>query len=474
MKKIALMLPLVFIFLVSAEIARTGEDDFSPAAQKALEKASEIQKEVEDLRGLKFKIDIPKKIIKPEGVRKRYEKAFEEYSTPQDWKDLTNSLLVWGFISEEIDLKKLLLDMMADSVGGFYDPKDKELYLVDRGGESTDQMQVIQNNMVLAHELTHALEDQHFNLDLKGQAEVEDEIEAAGDVSLAWTCFMEGTATYNGFDYMFRSMGQNIKSMMLSRLLKSQISSSMSADPKIKQLPEIFMQIQALPYYAGTGLMEKIFENGSWEDVAPLYEDPPVSTEQILHPEKYLGEKRDYPISISLENLKKSLGDNWREVDADVVGEFCVRLIFRQFAMHTSAPELAAGWDGDAYVISENKDTGRLILVWRSIWDTEADAAEFAEGMNTVITRKYHEEKLALSAENNYFLYETELGYALVQRDLYEVVVMERIPANLFEELYSKLWDAPISADSRDTDAPPAATRVKWKPRTWVDWTKNK
>ncbi len=144
----------------------------------------------------------------------------------------------------------------------------------------------------------------------------------------------------------------------------------MGGGSAIRSAPPIISESMTFPYLRGLIFCAKIANKGGWASIDRVYHDPPVSTEQILHPEKYRS-KPDYPMNIDLGAVTP--GDGWKEIGRNVLGEMQTAIMLRK---HGGAAA-AAGWDGDRYAVFEGSRK-QLGLIWLSTWDTEPDAREFA------------------------------------------------------------------------------------------------
>jgi hypothetical protein len=138
-------------------------------------------------------------------------------------------------------------------------------------------------------------------------------------------------------------------------------------------------------YLKGMGFVHQIVKN-DWSEASRLYTEPPRSTEQILHPEKW--RDRDDPVRIDFSSFEDSeLLDAWTLLDSNVVGEFQLRIIFNEFGMADRSANLAAGWDGDRYAVYQRGDD--FLLLWLTTWDGSAEAFEFAQGYQQLLATKY-------------------------------------------------------------------------------------
>jgi hypothetical protein len=263
-----------------------------------------------------------------------------------------------------------ILDQQTQASGkqvlGFYSPAEKTLYVRNDAAELGPDARV-----TLAHEFTHALQDQHFDL-----ARIIRTCSAKGvcdsDRALAGRAVVEGDATLLGFTYA--------QSRLSSEDLRAIFGSSGDEPSAVDTLPAFLRQISAFPYREGTQFVSEVLQRGdSYNALNRAYRDLPVSTEQILHPEKYLNKPRDLPKPVLVPNLLPTLGAGWRQTDNTNLGELGIRAWFAQLG--AAQPDVvAAGWGGDRFVFYQNGDPalgGQSALVFLTRWDTENDAAEF-------------------------------------------------------------------------------------------------
>jgi hypothetical protein len=148
----------------------------------------------------------------------------------------------------------------------------------------------------------------------------------------------------------------------------------------LRNVPPIISESMIFPYFKGMVFCAKLTNKGGWAAIDDVYRNPPLSTEQIIHPEKYNGEP-DLPVLIDLGALKP--GEGWKEVGRNVLGEMQLAIMLRKHGGKAAA----AGWDGDRYAVFEGPD-GKLALLWLTTWDSEDDAREFFKGYVSYQTAK--------------------------------------------------------------------------------------
>jgi hypothetical protein len=154
--------------------------------------------------------------------------------------------------------------------------------------------------------------------------------------------------------------------------------SMMGGGKSLREAPAIIVQSMTFPYFRGMVFCVKLANDGGWKAIDTAYQNPPVSTEQILHPDKYLANP-DLPTVIEFPELKPS--DGWKPLGQNVLGEFQTAIMLGR-----QGSKAAAGWDGDRYAIFENADK-KLAVVWFSTWDDEQEAREFAQAYAKYQTR---------------------------------------------------------------------------------------
>jgi hypothetical protein len=329
------------------------EDDGSEAPPAAAPVA-EIAARVEALRDLRFeRLPRPVEVTGEQARRDGLEDLDREYPPERLAADEQIYTLL-GLIEEHADLRELSGSLFGEGVAGYYDPRDGRLRVVEGAGTGNRVLE----EMVLAHELTHALEDQRFGLDTEP---------ATDDRTLARAALHEGTATALMYAYVQERFSAE---ETLGGLLASVFQDSGDLPP--------FLQAQVLfPYIGGERFVSELLRRagGRWALVDTAYElRPPASTEQILHPAAYFDADEPKPVRLRAGAV---LGRGWTRAHAGTWGELQTRELLG------AASEAAAGWGGDRYELWRSGDRAALIMRWR--WDTPRDEAEFADRVRDVL-----------------------------------------------------------------------------------------
>jgi hypothetical protein len=360
------------------EPSRPRTEPSADAAPKRIAVAP-IARRVERLRGLEFRRRLEVSFLTPARASASFrERSASEYSEKQQRID-EEVLKLLGLIAPSTDLRKVLRAVAGEEVLGFYDDRSKRLVVVSRQGDSKGLLEI-----TLAHELTHALEDQHFGF--RGESSLTD------DELTAESALVEGTATALMSDYAQRYL----KLTDLLDVLEG-VSGTGAKLPKFVERSLLF------PYLEGEKFVTTFREGGSWRALDKVFElRHPRSTEQVMHPEKYAVDER--PARLSVSDVTRRLGGGWARLDSSSVGEFDLRLWFRQVG-RVKGTAAAAGWGGGRLELWRRRTSGapscpapclaRDMAVLRLAWDTPADRREGEDALRKVFERGLRGKRVA-------------------------------------------------------------------------------
>jgi hypothetical protein len=284
----------------------------------------------------------------------------DDYTEDEATDDaLVLSLL--GLLERDFDLFSFYLDLYSEQIAGFYDDEVKKMFVVQESGFRGME------RITYAHEYVHALQDQIWNfdegLDFNDESCELDSERCAGIIAL-----VEGDATLLQEQWLMEYATQTDIAQILEFYEGYE-------SPVYDSAPNFMQQDFLFPYTYGTDFVREIHSQGGWDAVDQVYSDPPVSTEQILHPERYPWDK---PIAIEPPDLEAALGTGWREVESNVLGEWFTQLVLSEQVGDDLSIVAAHGWGGDVYVVASNDDEGSGALFLLTIWDSVRDAQEFA------------------------------------------------------------------------------------------------
>jgi hypothetical protein len=327
------------------------------AAQMAL-----VEQQVSGLRGLEATGEVAKDFMSESELREEIEVDFEEEYSPEEARDDALVYAAFDFFSPDLDLYALYVDLYSEQIAGFYDPEEKEFFLISTQGRFGSF-----ERLTFAHEYTHALQDQQFDLesyDLEGLSEENP------DAALALTALIEGDAQLLTEKYLIDYFASEDRLALFAELDNFDTIVFDSA-------PAVIQRDLAFPYLEGSRFARALYEQGGWRFVDLAYSDPPTSTEQILHPERYLD--GDQPETVTLEPALDALGAGWRLVEESTLGEFHLLLHLEQQIAASDAVPAVEGWGGDRYAVYHHEGSDQIVMVLSVVWDSPGEVDEFME-----------------------------------------------------------------------------------------------
>jgi len=348
-----------------------------------------------------------------------------EQMTPAEMHGSAVALRKFGLAPSDFEYRSFIIKLLTEQVAGYYDSKTREFYLAD-------WLELEGQKPVMVHELTHALQDQHFNL-----RRFEKWPHGDSDAELAIHALIEGDATLSMTIYM-------AKNPLVALAFMRSLGGAGTSSEQFNQAPRALRESLIFPYGQGTEWATQLYKRGGWSMVSKGFTQLPLSSEQILHPEKYFTYER--PVKIVLRDLRNLLGPGWKEIESDVNGEWSYYLILDQFLNSPAeSRRAAAGWAGDRYEIYEGSKRGQVLLAHVSAWDTENDVREFFDAYVKRTAKRYPDATLlpeTQSASSNTRLsWQTSEGRVVIELRGLRVVVIEGIPAGVdASALVKDLW----------------------------------
>lgn len=374
---------LAFALLASAVTATPARSQ-QPAPAALVEAARAIGDDIAAVRGLDWRGSVDFRVSDRETIRRFATESLERQMPPREWATQSALLQHCGLLPAGVDLKELVVRLYTEQVAGYYDPQVKTFYLAD-------WLPQLLQTAVVAHEITHALQDQHFDL-----ATWLGEASPADDTSLARVSVTEGDAMAAMLAYLLIPAGVSIDQLPdPATLLQGESQAIAQAYPTFDQAPRALQRILLFPYVEGTGFVLAALREGGWRSVDALYVDPPTSTEQILHPSLYW-ENRDEPRPVAAPRRR----DGSEVLTEGSWGEFGTGLIL-EAALGEPAAESASGWDGDRYALYRRTD-GSLAYDWTLVWDTPQDARRFARSYAQATVTRFSESAHITTAEDRF------------------------------------------------------------------------
>ena len=409
---------------------KAGTDaDFIAAADEVLGQMSEIT-------GLKLMTPLKKSLRSREEIRAYVIKEMNEEKSAEERYADRRSAEAFGLLPKGFDLDAFMVSVLTEQVEGLYDPKSREFYIADWSPPGDQRM-------VMAHELTHALEDQHYQIEAWLKAARPNE-----DAELARDAVLEGSAMAAMVDYLMLGTGRSLKDM--SDFDPSMLMGDIGSSPTLKDAPPFLKDTLIFPYLGGMNFSVALLKNSGWAALAGVFEKPPVSTQQILHPALYRSGR--VPTTVALPKLEKLLGDNWKKLDENIMGEYGWKEVLKQFLDEDRAKRLAASWDGDRYSVFEEKKTKNLVLVTRIHLDSEEHAGRFFGQYSEALEKKYPE-RTHLLRRPNFFSFVVSDGGVFLNCWGAECVTMEGVSRATFDA-FTKALDWPLAPKPPELAAP--------------------
>lgn len=328
--------------------AVAGETTTTGTPSSDLDRAiADIEAFVAKARGLPFKQRVKVTLLDDAAFRARLQEDDDEVDR-EELEKTTKVLRALDLLEEDVDLEEATKSLLGDAVLGFYDYEKDEMVI--RGAELTPGVR-----RTLAHELTHALQDQHFELDRPDLEDRDDEAETG------FTALVEGDAR--------RIEAQYANTMSKSDRERSERqTSSADIDPDV---PRVLLQSLSFPYVVGPPFAARVVQEGGQERLDEAFRTPPTTSEQVMHPDRFL--KGERPKAVPEPAAEGEV------FDRGVVGEFGLVLIMEEDIAQRDLLRAAAGWGGDRYVAWE-KD-GRVCVRAAIAMDTDKDTDELRKAL---------------------------------------------------------------------------------------------
>ncbi len=424
------ILVYIIIFLLSFNVQAQGQEKHGKDTNLDTV-IEEIALDVSAIRGLEFNTEFQCETKTKDELRKYLKKLIKEEIPAGKLMAEQKAMIKFGLIPEDMHLESFLLELYTEEIEGFYDWRTKTLYLIDGSPEG-------QLRPVISHELTHTLQDQYVGIEnLPTSREKEDD-----DRIMATQALLEGDAISVMIDYTLKPSGKDATMLQDIGPLIEDFTTAMGGK-LMTSAPAYIRRNMLFPYTYGPAFVQQLRQSGGWDQVNSSLKQPPMSTEQVLHPEKYL-EEIDLPTSITLPQLSVELGEGWAYLGKGTLGEFSINILLKEF-LETAPETIAMGWDGDLYQVYEHKPSVNTALVWLTVWDSDADAREFFDSYASIIARKYNSE-VAGAGQNSLLFSTREDGTPVTQAYMQlrgtDVLVLDGVPDASIDAVRTSAWRA--------------------------------
>lgn len=361
---------LAAILLAAAAVAPSARAQAEDGKVNERE-AARVEQTVQEVRLLKLKNKVPVVVRTTEEAGKLLEAELEREYSPESIDTDGRAGALIGLYPAGINLKAANMDLLESQVIAFYDFKKKTMVIVSGALErefpgQPPELQTKLDNMILAHEFTHALQDQNFDFGARHEA-----LKSNGDRALALHSVAEGDATIAGYACMLGRMDSAILATLIGNLksFSQTFTGAAAGVPRGVAEPLIFQ------YTDGVRFVAEAYQRGGWKAVDKLYGDPPQSTQQIIDPSLYF-DHPTLPYTVRVAGYQPHM-NGWHKSDEDTLGELGLRIILEN-TRGPASPDvaLAAKWAGDRIVMLRKGET--VGVIWLLAFRDAVSAARFA------------------------------------------------------------------------------------------------
>jgi hypothetical protein len=344
---------------------------------------ADVRARLPAVRGLAFTSAVPAVALSPEEVAALVSRDLDLSYAPGDVERIEAAYARLGLLPPETRLRPALQRLYEREGAGFYDPRQKRLVIATRAAQAGGFRAALISGLtgrdlvgefLVSHELTHALQDQRWRL----PTEPESLVDGGGDRRLARHALIEGDATLAGFAYV---LGRPLEDDTIAWIVRQMRAVPAELAKSHPEAPELLRASLAFLYVSGSAFAGEGLRRGDFPAIDRVHDDPPVSSEQVLHPERYYT-RRDQPVIVTIGGTESLERAGWKRTLDDTVGELGVRVLAHGKMPPERAESIAEGWGGDRLRALARGDD--LVLVWMTAWDTVDDAEEFASALPTV------------------------------------------------------------------------------------------
>lgn len=425
--------PVIALLLVAAGLAavfplyaQSRPDAEQQAALSAV--AAPLYDQLAELRGIASPGPPPPVLVRSRADNRRFiEREINRRYSQDQLEAERKSMVAWGVLPADYDLQRLFLDLLEEQVSAYYDPLGKVMVV-------GDWLPREEQRAALVHELVHALQDRELPIDAFISPEP-----GHGDRLLTRQALVEGEAVALTFDLMLKAQATDISRLPDLTMTQGLITTS-AGGPVIDRAPKFVRDLLLFPYVEGLGFIYQFRKRQPWAAMSAIYSDPPRSTTQILHPEKYF-DRREDPVAVAIPDLSRLLPGS-RLVSDDDLGEFSLGAVLALHLGDTEGPRAAAGWRGDRYRIWEDA-AGRFTIAYRVIVASPQMAGALADQLRASVERRHPELAGKASGRTGGLVTWAEGGRAFaVERRGASVVLLEQFPLQALDRARDAVWRA--------------------------------
>jgi hypothetical protein len=429
------MMGLICVGLYGSQNDASPKDQAGPSAAQRADfsaAADDVLNQMSEITGLKLRTPLKKSLRSREQIRAYVVREMDEDKDAAERYAGQRSAEAFGLLPKGFSLDSFMVDLLTEQIAGLYDPKSHEFYVAD-------WIPIDDQRMVMAHELTHALEDQHFQIDAWVKAARPND-----DAELAREAVLEGSAMVAMVSYTLQERGMTLKD--LPDIDPSMLVGDMSDTPLLKKAPPFIKDALVFPYLDGLNFCAKVMRSTGWAKLPRLFEQPPISTQQIMHPDLYGAGKT--PPLVSLPALDAALGPDWKKLEDNAMGEFGWTEVLKQFLGEQQATPISNLWNDDRYAVYERKQDKHLVLVARLQLATEAGASQFFAAYSQALEKKY-QNRTDIASQPKDLSFSTSDGSVFLRCAARECLTLEGTDAGIWRKLNQDIHLGEASAPQK-------------------------
>ncbi len=384
MSKRLMLIILLLLMSVNVSLAQdaTPEPTEEIISPQLAQQMTGLEQITQTLRGLSAKSSVEHRFPTRQQTIDYLKASYDREFPPEKFAQLTSFYVALDLLPADIDLQSVYLGLLGSQVAGYYDPETKTMNVLEPDAESQGKPLSFTDQITYVHEFTHALQDQYFDLN----ALLPPELENDPDRGLAVTSLVEGDATATMTLYLQAVEAKN-PFAVLGMLVDGVQAGNLTLPEGI---PSILSDELLFPYTDGLDFILALNTSGGWDAINAAFATPPSTTEQILHPDKYLtGEGAQ---TVVLSDMSAALGEGWTTEWESSVGEYYLRQMLDVQLSDSEAAKAAAGWGGDHLRVYTNGD--QIASELRITWDTLAEKDEFES-----FYAEYADKRFSVSAD---------------------------------------------------------------------------
>src|SRR5579871_363551 len=358
---------------------------FGAAKPEIFDDIQQIESDLSSLTGLSFKHHVPYTVISRDELRSFLDERMKDSMKPEDMRAEELTLKMLGLLPPNFDLRKSTVDLLTEQAAAFYDYHKKKLFILENETG-------VEARMALVHELAHALADQNFHLNHYVQDEARSD-----DAETARLAVMEGQASWLMTAYLSKQGGgpSDVPEPIL-KLMQSSMETGAEEYPVFSKSPLYIRESLVFPYAQGIAFQDAVYRRIGREAFMEVFRRAPLSTQQVIHPERYLAEEK--PELPELPQLPTTKG--FRVLASGTLGEMDYRTLLTQYAEKPAAEKTAAHLNGSVYELIENKREKYPVLALASIWESADSAREYLRMYRRVMEQKWKKLEVEREDEN--------------------------------------------------------------------------